>query len=206
MRRGKPIHRAELLQDDDFTIISRYQSEYRGLVQYYLPAQNVSQLWKLYWVMETSLIKTLADKHQVSMMPIVRKYKRSIQTPYGMMKCLEKVVERKGKKPLVARFGGIPLRQQRQAIIVDFPFQNKKPPERNEVIKRLLADKCELCGSTNAIEVHHIRKLADLQTGKGEKLPWMKIMSMRRRKTLVVCYECHRGIHAGMPLKRQAQK
>jgi len=204
MRKGKPRHRPELLQDDDFTIIRRYQSEYRGLVQYYLPAQNVSQLWKLHWVMETSLIKTLADKHQVTMMPIVQKYKRSIQTPYGMMKCLEKVVERKGKKPLVARFGGIPLRQKPQAIIADHPFQISKPPERNELIKRLLADKCELCGATNDIEVHHIRKLADLQTGKGEKLPWMKIMSMRRRKTLVVCYECHRGIHAGRPLSRQA--
>lgn len=204
MQKGKPVHRAELLQDDDFTIISRYQSEYRGLVQYYLPAQNVSQLGKFYWVMETSLIKTLADKHQTSMMPIVRKYKRSIQTPYGMMKCLEKVVERKGKKPLVARFGGIPLRQQPLAIIVDYPFRVSKPPERNELIKRLLADKCELCGSTNNTEVHHIRKLADLQKRKGEKLPWIKIMSMRRRKTLVVCYECHRGIHAGRSLSRQA--
>ena len=203
MRKGKPAHRPELLQDDDFTIISRYQSEYRGLVQYYLPAQNVSQLGNYYWVMETSLIKTLADKHQASMVSIVRKYKRSIQTPYGMMKCLEKVVERKGKKPLVARFGGIPLRQQ-NAIIVDYPFQIRKPPERNELIKRLLADTCELCGATNGIEVHHIRKLADLQKGKGEKLSWMKVMSMRRRKTLVVCHECHRGIHAGKPLTRQA--
>jgi len=204
MRKGKPVHRAELLQDDDFTIISRYQSEYRGLVQYYFPAQNVSQLGKLSWVTETSLIKTLADKHQVKMMPIVQKDKRSIQTPYGMMKCLEKVVERKGKKPLVARFGGIPLRQQQKAIIVDHPFQIRKPPERNELIKRLLADKCELCGATNDIEVHHIRKLADLQKGKGEKLSGMKIMSMRRRKTLVVCYECHRGIHTGRSLTRQA--
>src|SRR5437660_3654867 len=31
MRKGKPAHRRDLLQDDDFTIIDRYQSEYRGL-------------------------------------------------------------------------------------------------------------------------------------------------------------------------------
>src|SRR5215468_1061011 len=31
-----------------------------GLVQYYLPAQDVFRLGKLRWVMETSLLKTLA--------------------------------------------------------------------------------------------------------------------------------------------------
>ena len=32
---GKPIHRPELLKDTVFTIISTYQAEYRGLVEYY---------------------------------------------------------------------------------------------------------------------------------------------------------------------------
>ncbi len=203
MRKGKPTHRPELMQDDEFTIISRYQSEYRGLVEYYLPAKNVSQLAKLHWVMETSLLKTLANKQQVSMMQVVRKYESTVDTPHGPMKCLEMVVKREGKKPLTARFGGIPLRQREKAITIDLPFQVSKPPERNELIKRLLADKCELCGSKEDIRVHHIRKLADLQTkGRNEKLPWMKIMSMRRRKTLVVCHRCHKEIHTGQFQRR----
>ena len=36
MGKGKPTHRSELLNEDDFTVVSRYQSEYRGVIQYYL--------------------------------------------------------------------------------------------------------------------------------------------------------------------------
>ena len=94
MREGKPHHRAELLNDDDFSIIAHYQSEYRGYVQYYLLAQNVSWLWKLHWIMRSSLLKTLAHKHKCSVTKMVRKYRASIETPYGQMKCLEKIVVR----------------------------------------------------------------------------------------------------------------
>ena len=69
---------------------------------------------------------------------------------------------------------------------------------RSEVVERLLAQKCELCGATDKIEVHHIRKLADLeQKGKSERPDWMKKMAARHRKTLVVCLECHHKIHYG---------
>nr|WP_273546562.1 group II intron reverse transcriptase/maturase [Dorea formicigenerans] len=64
MKRGKATHRNNLLQDDDFSIVQTYQQEYRGLVQYYILAQNLSWFSKLYWYMETSLLKTLACKHR----------------------------------------------------------------------------------------------------------------------------------------------
>ena len=66
MRRGKPIHLAARLQETDFSIITQYQAEYRGLVQYYLLAFNVHRLWQLHWVMELSLVKTLANKFRTS--------------------------------------------------------------------------------------------------------------------------------------------
>lgn len=40
MRNGKPIHRPELINDDDFTIVNIYQSEFRGYVQFYSLAQS----------------------------------------------------------------------------------------------------------------------------------------------------------------------
>ena len=67
MQKGVPAHRNELIQDDDFTIISRYQAEYRGLVQYYLLAINVCWLHRLHWIMQTSLLRTLARKHRTSL-------------------------------------------------------------------------------------------------------------------------------------------
>jgi group II intron reverse transcriptase/maturase len=74
MRDGKPVSRPELLFNEDYTIMNQYQSEYRGLVQYYLLAQNVSWLWRLHWIMQTSLLKTLASKHKSRVRKLFRKY------------------------------------------------------------------------------------------------------------------------------------
>jgi len=198
MRNGKPAQRPQMLHDTDYTIISRYQAEYRGLVQYYLLAQNVFRLGKLHWVMQTSLLKTLAGKHRSSVQKMARKYKATTETPYGPRTCMQVVIERgEGKKPLVAQFGGIPLKRQQGAILVD-NTPTVYTARQNEVVRRLLAGGCELCGVNGQVEVHHIRKLADLrQEGRREKKAWIQLMAMRRRKTLVVCRQCHEDIHAG---------
>ncbi len=199
MRNGQPIHRPELINDDDFTIISIYQSEFRGYVQFYSLAQNIAWLRKLQWVMWSSLMKSLACKHKTSVAKICAKYQKTVKLPHGLRKCVEITVPRVGKKPLIARFGGIQLKRNLKATIEDLPTK-RKPPFRNELIKRLLADECEICGAIGNIEVHHIRALKDLKVkGKKEKPLWMQIMSARRRKTLMVCPQCHDAIHAGRP-------
>jgi group II intron reverse transcriptase/maturase len=203
MENGKPERRAELLEETDFSIISQYQWEYRGLVQYYLLAQNVHWLHRLEWTMRTSLLKTLANKFRASQDSMAWKYHATIETKYGPRKCLQVTVERPGKKPLIATFGGIPLRRQTRTTLKDLVpiFYG---PERTELVKRLLADTCEICGSTENIEVHHIRKLADLNRKDGREMPeWAKTMASRRRKTLVTCRRCHHDIHSGRPLRRQ---
>jgi hypothetical protein len=45
--------------------------------------------------------------------------------------------------------------------------------------------------------VHHIHKLADLVRTGTDQPVWMLEMVKRRRKTLVVCDDCHAHIHAG---------
>lgn len=148
--------------------------------------------------METSLLKTLAGKHRSTAGKMARKHKAVIDTPAGPRKCLQLVIERdRGRKPLAARFGGIPLRRVRTAALTD-----QRPvmasAKRNELIHRLLAGRCELCEGTEGLEVHHVRKLADLnKPGRREKPPWMELMAKRRRKTLVICRRCHEDIHAG---------
>ena len=198
MQRGKPAQRAALIRDSDYSIVSKYQSEYRGIVQYYLLAQNVGWFNTLHWVAETSLLKTLAGKHRTTVTKMAKKYKATIETVHGPRKCLQVVVQRgDNKKPLVAHFGGIPLKRQYEAIFVDrlpqFVMTN-----RSELLQRMRADTCELCGSREKVEVHHIRKLADLdKPGRREKPVWVKQMAARRRKTLIVCRKCHEEIHAG---------
>ena len=205
MKRGKPIQRAERLRDTDFTIVAQYQAEYRGVVQYYLRAFNVHRLWKLHRVMKLSLAKTLADKHRSSVRQVIRKYQTVVATPHGTLKALE-VIQPRGaeKKPLVARFGGLELRRQKHTVM------NDRPPQvynslRSELIQRLLAEQCELCGSELNCEVHHLRKLADLkQPGRKEKPLWVKRMAARHRKTLVVCQKCHAEIHRERPSRHKS--
>lgn len=170
----------------------------RAVVQYYMLAHNVGWFSKLRWVTETSLLKTLAGKHKSSVAAMACKYKATTETVSGLRKCFKVVVQRgSDKKPLIAQFGGIPLKRKRDAILVDHQPQFAMA-NRSELLQRVLADKRELCGSKEKVEVRHVRKLADLKRpGRKEKPEWVKQMIARRRKTLVVCRKCREAIHAG---------
>jgi group II intron reverse transcriptase/maturase len=194
---GKPERRTELINCDDLTIISTYGSEYRGLVQYYLLAGDVWRLKRLRWAAETSMLKTLAAKHESSVTKMARKYKATIATPHGPRTCFQATVERAGKKPLAARFGGIPLKRQKKAVIEDrLPAP---PASRKELVTRLRAGWCELCEQRGQVEVHQVRKLSDLAGNRHPQPEWAQLMTRRRRKTLVVCPQCHKRIHTRQP-------
>jgi hypothetical protein len=198
LQRGKPAHRTRLVNHDDHTIVTTYGAEYRGIVQYYLLAGDVWRLARLRWIMETSLLKTLALKHRSSVSAMARKHRATIDTPHGKRRCFGARVDRGDRDPLVARFGGIPLKRQRTAVLTD--RQPVPATARKELIGRLLAGRCEVCGHAVNVEVHHIRKLADLNTaGQSRKPTWTTIMIKRRRKTIVVCQRCHDDIHATGP-------
>jgi hypothetical protein len=66
LKRGKPAHRTPLTNAHDHTIVSTYGAQYRGIVGYYLLAGDVWRLQRLRWAMETSMLKTLARKHDSS--------------------------------------------------------------------------------------------------------------------------------------------
>src|SRR6266511_3781119 len=53
---------------------------YEITVQHYLLAGNVHRLHRLRWVMETSMLKTLAGKHRSSTSKTAAKHKAKIQT------------------------------------------------------------------------------------------------------------------------------
>jgi hypothetical protein len=176
------------------------------VVQYYLLASNVSHLSKLHWLMQQSLIRTLANKHKAGRRAMLNPSRSTVHTPHGTMKCLKVTIDRgKDKKPLITYFGGIPLRRQKHAILYDI-IPRRFDGSRNELIKRLLADTCALCGTQGHCEVHYIRKLADLKVkGRTEKPSWVHRMAARQRKTLVVCRDCHHAIHAGRLTRQSVQ-
>lgn len=203
-KRGeKAWHRAEILHDSDFDIVAKYGAEWRGLVQYYLLARNVRRLGKTERTVRLSLLKTLANKHKTTVRKVWDRYKYRHQTNNGGRRGLRVQVDREDKKPLVAAFGEIPLKRQMGAVLKDHINGISFQARHTEIIQRLQAERCEICGSDEDVQVHHIRKLADLQRkGQSERPLHVKIMAARRRKTLVVCQTCHLDIHAGRPLRR----
>jgi hypothetical protein len=101
-------------------------------------------------------------------------------------------------KPLRASFGDKPIHYNPQTTLTDeiAPIYHGQ----NELVRRLLANECELCGSSEKINVHHVNKLKDIKKkykGRPEPPAWVKFMMARNRKTVVVCHRCHTDIHAG---------
>jgi len=195
-KNGKTVHRNEALADDDFTIVATFQSEYRGLINYYVLAYDLCKLDKLKWVMEQALTKTLARKHQTSVKRIYAKYAERRETDGRRILVVRK--PRDGKAPLVATWGGIPLQWNPKAIIVD--RERRIWNNKTELLQRLMANECEYCGSTEDIEVHHIRRVIS-DKEKGRVPTWLKIMRARRRKTMVLCHDCHTDITFGRPMR-----
>jgi group II intron reverse transcriptase/maturase len=202
MQRGKGIHRTELINESDYTIVSIYQSAYRGIANYYRLAYNMHQLEKLRWVMQVSLLKTLATKFKVPVSKIVEKYQAELVVDGKKYKGFQVIIPRPDKKPLVATWGGISLEWNVKAAL-----EEKMPTfyvGRAELVQRLLANYCEYCGDTEELEVHHVRAMKHLHEHPGRLKPeWVKRMIARKRKTLILCRTCHDDLHAGRAMTRQ---
>lgn len=195
-----PMPRSALNNNSTYAIVTQYQQEYRGLVQYYQLAYNLNaRLGRLKVLMEQSLVKTLAEKLRMKRSQVYKRYRSTMPSDHGPTRVLMVSVEREGKKPLVAQWGGIPLRWKKSAAISD-EQRVLWTSGRNDLLRRLTADTCELCGSQVAVQVHHIRHLRDLaRKGQKDPAPWVQRMAARQRKTLVACHGCHQAIHAGRP-------
>jgi RNA-directed DNA polymerase len=191
----KAAHKPFLMQASDVEITKQYSTEMRGLAEYYKIANNSKKaLWgKIYKLWSESYLKTLAAKHQTSVHKMattlnrgeylaVRVYGKGKES--GEVKHEEKLFDLKSidkSKDSGEKVDNLPLIMQYTS--------------RTELQKRREARKCEYCEREEGyFEVHHIRKLADIKKGKA---PWEKLMIARRRKTLVLCIECHDKLHAG---------
>jgi len=194
-QKGKPWHRSRLQNLDDYSIVRIYGAEYRGVVNYYLLAQDVSRLNRFQWDAQTSMLKTLGAKHHSSVVKMAARYRAKIETSDGLRTCFEARKEREGRKDLVARLGGISLRHDRRAVISD-PVPVQVPYPRKELIFRLQRRECELCETSTTVAVHQVTGLKVLgEPGSGQPA-WADLMAKMRRKTLVVCAACHDWIHA----------
>lgn len=180
-----PVHRKPLVSNTDLEIVMTYNSELRGICNYYSMASNFCKLSYFAYLMEYSCLKTLAAKHKSTVGKMKKQFRCGkrwgipYQTKRGTARCLfAEYAECKGSANGIDT---IP----RQDIIFGYAT--------NSIEKRLKARVCELCGTTDSAcyEIHHVNKVKNL---KGKE-PWERAMIAKRRKTLVVCQECHYKIH-----------
>ena len=177
----QPIHRSKLLNMSDVEILQHYNAEARGLCNYYNLACNYHTLDYFCYLMEYSCLKTIANKHKSSVRKIIRQYKdgKTWSIPYET---------KSGTK----RVRPIKIADCKKGFLTDVIYKQKNHRWKSTIRQRLNARVCELCRTKTATlyEVHVVRNLKEL--GSSE---WETAMKRLRRKTLVVCSECHRKIH-----------
>lgn len=182
-----PVSRKSLLRCTDLEIVSSYNAELRGICNYYSLASNFCKLNYFAYFMEYSCLKTIASKHKSTTPKIKEKYRNGSGrwgVPYET---------KSGDK--VCNFAKYSECKDGHTTHLDkIPkFAFNYAHTRTTFDSRLKAKVCELCGTTTAshYEIHHINKVKNLK-GKNE---WEVVMIAKRRKTMVVCRECHYKIH-----------
>jgi group II intron reverse transcriptase/maturase len=213
VRNGKAVHHNARINDPVLDILIQYNAEIRGLYNYYCLATDVStKINKFRYYHYTSLQKTIARKEKCSVAQVLEKYGVDVKLKQGTgtRKLLGVTYQTQaGKKTLTYFNEPIKKRDQPDIGPGGLGIWDKPILERHQILARLAAEKCELCGnpwdSTNTLEVHHVRKLKDIKqkyARRGLNIPqWVLRMSSLRRKTLVVCQKCHDEIHAGTSTK-----
>jgi Type II intron maturase len=186
----KAMQRAFLINVSDAEITLCYSAELRGLAQYYALASNYSHaIGKLRILWVQSYLKTMASKHKLSVQKVATMLNRG---SYMAVRAREKT----GKVREIKLFK--PKDVKREAIFddkVDTPSLTFQYTDGSELLRRKDANKCEYCEKEGGyFEIHHVKKLANIKQGTPT---WQRLMIARRRKTLVLCVECHDKLHAG---------
>ena len=186
--RWKTMPRGKLINRTDIEILSRYNSEIRGLYNYYAIAGNVSTLNHYSSRMKYSMLKTFGSKYRCKVRKIKERYVKN-----GEFTVAYKT--KSGMKESVYYHDGFRKKTEPALGQVDMLDIYKKYDKPNSLAIRLHTNKCELCGmDCDGLEMHQVRRLKDLN---GEQ-EWERIMLQRRRKTLAVCPSCHIEIHNSM--------
>ena len=179
--------RLSLTRCSDLEIVTAYNAELRGICNYYSLASNFGKLSYFAYLMEYSCLKTLACKHKTTIAKIIRKNKDG--------KGKWRIAYKNKKGNCYCYFANFSECKESR-YFTDIVDTTAMKHSRTKTIfeQRLAAKVCELCGCTDAehYDIHHVHKVKDL---KGKEF-WEQVMIAKRRKTIVVCEECHKKIHS----------
>ena len=184
------LHRGKLVNQSDIEILARYNAEVRGLYNYYSIANDSYKIGRFANVMKYSMYKTFACKYKTNVHEIKRRY------------CVGDLFTvaydtKAGRKTTTFYRDGFKRKEMATKFdnVSELP-QYTKYAKPNTLKQRVERHTCELCNKDcRNLEIHQVKKLKDLK-GNTE---WESLMRKRRRKTLVVCPDCHKQIHSETP-------
>lgn len=181
----KSLHRGFLMNKPDIEIIIKYNSEIRGIYNYYRLASNVSVLSKFAYIMEYSMYKTFASKYQSSVSKIIDAYSKN--GIFGV-----NYTNKAGAQRCEFYHAGFTKKDEPADEDVDILPNFRRYDKTNSLANRLKANICESCSEkTDDIHIHHVKRLKDL-TGRTE---FELLMMKKRRKSLALCPECFKKAH-----------
>ncbi|MHC4536006.1 MAG: reverse transcriptase domain-containing protein [Planctomycetota bacterium] len=189
--KGKSKSRNGWTTLDDAEIMFTYDRRLRGLYNYYKLAENVACAFsKYYWYVKTSFLKTMARKYNSSVKKMLKKY-------YDANEKVVRVIVKVKDETRIYKMRHSFMRDSTPEAEQDVDLKRKIYyfTSGTELIKRLEASECELCGRKGIpLEGHHVKRVKDLRND-DQMTFWKKMMIAKNRKSLFVCQECHRKIH-----------
>ena len=178
----KPIHRGALMHLDEVAIISKYNSEIRGLYNYYRMAINVCNLAKFHFIMRGSCLKTLASKYNSSVMKMYKKYK-SDKGDFGA-----DYKTKRGVKRCEFYNDGFRRNVNNAPDFADVMPEYRTQIKSTSLAGRLRSGKCEACGAFDVkVYMRHVKRLKDLKADNEFDM----LMIEKRRKSLALCRNCY---------------
>lgn len=182
----RPMPRKDLMNRNDAEIVTMFNSEIRGLYNYYRIAENVGTLHQYYYMVRYSMLKTLAGKHRTTVNVIKKRYMVHgvLRVPYETTK---------GLKYCEFYHDGFRKHSDGYNNVADIMPSYRKYDGRHTIVNRIKAGICEICGqSAEYLCMHHVRTLKSL---KGRDIFERKMLEMRR-KSLALCPDCFERLHA----------
>lgn len=147
--RWRAIHRSGLINFMDIDILNKYNSEVRGLFNYYCIANNASIIGNFAGLMKHSMLKTFAGKYRTKVGKIKVRYVKNgtftvqYATKRGIKDTTFPRSFAKRSKPLIINADVLPTYRCYE--------------RKNSLAERIKAGRCELCGKVGCmVEMHQL--------------------------------------------------
>lgn len=174
---------------EDKEIVNRFSSIIRGVVNYYQPANQYSDLWQVVSLIRKACALTLADKHKLK--TAAKAYKK-----WGPKLTVSDNIKSNEKTSLfypetLKTTGNFNLGKAwiTTYLLWNDPLQGSY----KSLPKTSLVCQYPGCESTHNLEEHHINELKNLK--KKGLTPYLKSLISKKRETVTLCREHHKVIH-----------